>query len=74
MVKCIVNVAFWRTLTVQTCLNSQPYFQEGDILQMLADEGVRDGVTGQPEQSVDGFKFYSHHAEQIQKCQAVINS
>ena len=41
---------------------------------MLSDEGVCDGVTGQPDQSVDGFKFYPHHAQQIQKCRAVINS
>ena len=40
---------------------------------MLADEGVRDGVTGRPEQSVDGFQFYPHHAQQMEKCQAVIN-
>jgi hypothetical protein len=39
---------------------------------MLADEGVRDGVTGKAEKSVDGFQFYPHHAKQIEKLQAVI--
>ena len=39
---------------------------------MLADEGVCDGITGKAEQSVDGFQFYPHHAEQIEKLQAVL--
>ncbi|XP_028396292.1 D-glutamate cyclase, mitochondrial-like isoform X2 [Dendronephthya gigantea] len=41
--------------------------QEAEILKMLAAEGVRDGITEKAEQSVDGFQFYPHHAEQIEK-------
>lgn len=36
------------------------------MLEVLVDEGVRDGVTGISELSVDGFHLYPYHEQHFE--------